>query len=128
MKLLTDECIHQPIIQLFRLHHHDVKDIKELGLSRMSDDDVLNLAKSKNRVLVTLNKKHFTKWKFFLEKEHPGIIVINIRPGNWRIINPFLDIFLYAVNEEELIGRYTIIYRDKAEIYSEIETYQTLVF
>ena len=37
MKLLTDECVHQPTIQLFRLHHHDVKDIKELGLSRMSD-------------------------------------------------------------------------------------------
>ena len=79
-------------------------------------------------MLVTLNKKHFTKWKFFLEKEHPGVIIINIRPGNWRIINPFLDIFLHAVNEEELNGRYTIIYRDKAEMYSEIETHQTLVF
>lgn len=128
MKLLTDECVHQPTIQLFRLHHHEVKDIKELGLSRMSDDDVFDLAKSENRVLVTLNKKHFTKWKFFLEKEHPGVIVINIRPSNWRIINPFVGIFLNAVNGEELIGRYTIIYRYKAEIYSEIEEYQTLVF
>jgi len=80
-RLCANENFPLPAVEELRRSGHDVLTIQEAGKADQStpDDEVLAFSKADDRVLLTLNRKHFTR----LHREQPdhtGIIVCSFDP------------------------------------------------
>ena len=78
-RLYTNENFPFPVVEILRQLGHDVLTIQETGRANeaLSDAEVLTFAISNNRILVTLNRRHF----IMLHQEQPshtGIIVCSL--------------------------------------------------
>lgn len=51
LKFLADENVFPSTLHILRSHNFDVKDIKELGLTEISDQAVMDLAKKEGRII-----------------------------------------------------------------------------
>ncbi|HEY0605920.1 MAG TPA: DUF5615 family PIN-like protein [Herpetosiphonaceae bacterium] len=80
-QLLADENFPLPAVTELRRLGHDVVTIAELGKANQafSDPDVLALAVTEGRALVTLNRKHFIRLHQ-TTPAHNGIITCTIDP------------------------------------------------
>ncbi len=77
----ADENFPQPVVEELRELGHDVLTTSESGKAeqKIPDEAVLSFATESNRVLLTLNRKHFIR----LHKERPnhaGIVVCTFDP------------------------------------------------
>lgn len=73
-RLLADENFPFPVTQELRVLGHDVMTLNELGKADQgfTDEAVLRLARSEDRAVLTLNRKHFVR--LHREgREHAGI-------------------------------------------------------
>jgi predicted nuclease of predicted toxin-antitoxin system len=77
MKLLANENLFEPIIEYLSALGHDVLNIREAGLSGISDDEVYQLACKDKRVIITMDKDFSRIFRFPPEK-CGGIIVVKI--------------------------------------------------
>ncbi|HVS00606.1 MAG TPA: DUF5615 family PIN-like protein [Thermoanaerobaculia bacterium] len=80
-RLYTNENFPRPVAEELRLLGHDVLTVQEAGYSEQAvpDTQVLDFAKSQERAVITLNRKHFLR----LHQERPdhsGIIVCTFDP------------------------------------------------
>jgi hypothetical protein len=80
-RFYTNENFPLPSTQALRALGHDVLTSLEAGKANQSvpDEDVLAFARQEGRILLTLNRKHFSK----LHKtntDHPGIIACTFDP------------------------------------------------
>ena len=75
-RLLADENFPLPAVEELRRLGHDVLTIQEAGKGNqsLSDEEVLSFAVSQNRVVLTLNRKHFIRLHGS-QSTHAGIIV-----------------------------------------------------
>ncbi|MDO8553377.1 MAG: DUF5615 family PIN-like protein [Candidatus Micrarchaeota archaeon] len=92
MKFLSDENIPTSLVKELRISGFDVKDIKEQKLFGMSDKNVLELAKSEDRIVLTYDKD-FLNLTNQTPFGHKGIIILrfsNQAPKN--VIERFLTI------------------------------------
>lgn len=74
-RLYTNENFPLPAAEELRRLGHDVLTIQEAGNSgrAIPDEQVLAFAKAQQRVVVTLNRKHF--WRLHQERpDHAGIV------------------------------------------------------
>ncbi len=81
-RLYADENFALPVVLELRRLGHDVMTTHEAGKSDQSipDDEVLRFASVENRMVLTLNRKHFLR----LHREapdHQGIIVCTYDPN-----------------------------------------------
>jgi hypothetical protein len=77
----ADENFPFPVVEELRVLGHDILTILESGKAgqKVPDDEVLSFAATNNRILLTLNRKHFIR----LHSENPkhaGIIVCTFDP------------------------------------------------
>jgi predicted nuclease of predicted toxin-antitoxin system len=106
MKLLVDEGVDKPIVDLLRATGFDVHYILETN-GGIDDEKVLQIANDENRILLTQDKD-FGEMVFRLRKVHLGIILIRlgvtISADKARIVN-------YALLEygEKLVNAFTVI-------------------
>jgi Domain of unknown function (DUF5615) len=72
----TDENFPQPVVEQLRELGHDVLTTLESGKAgqKIPDEEVLSFAAENNRVLLTLNRKHFIRLHSE-QPNHAGIIV-----------------------------------------------------
>ena len=110
-RLYANENFPLPAVEALRSLGHDVLTIHESGGAgqAMSDEAVLAFACAEQRVLLTLNRKHFVR----LHQSHPdhsGIIVCTFDPDFLRLAerihavltsHPHLDGQLLRVNRLE---------------------------
>jgi hypothetical protein len=80
-RLYANENFPLPVVQELRQLGHDVLTVVDTGKAGQAvpDDEVLAFATAGNRVLLTLNRKHFIR----LHHEHPdhaGIVVCTFDP------------------------------------------------
>jgi len=80
-RLYSNENFPLPVVEELRLCGHDVLTIQETGRANqaLSDEAVLDFARIEQRILVTLNRRHFVR----LHGEHPnhaGLIVCTYDP------------------------------------------------
>jgi len=75
-RFLADENFPLPVVEELRRLGHDVVTIQEAGRAnqQFSDKNVLNLASTGKRALMTLNRKHFIRLHE-VSANHAGIIV-----------------------------------------------------
>jgi uncharacterized protein with PIN domain len=80
-RLYTNENFPLPVVEQLRLLGHDTLTLQETGGAgrAVPDDVVLAFAASEDRILVTLNRKHFVR--LHGEKpDHAGIVVCTFDP------------------------------------------------
>ena len=118
MLFLTDANIFIPMVEGLRGLGHDVFDIKEAGLEKLSDDDIFQLAQNQKRILISMDKD-FSNILIYPPGDHHGIIVAKL----YRLkVNEATQIFLntiQALRTEDIQGNVVIIDRNRARIRKE---------
>lgn len=80
-RLYADENFPLPVVEALRQFGHDVVTAYESGNAeqKIPDETVLTFAATNNRVLLTLNRKHFIR--LHLERpDHKGVVVCTFDP------------------------------------------------
>jgi predicted nuclease of predicted toxin-antitoxin system len=106
MRLLVDEGVDKPIVDLLRTTGFDVHYILETHRG-IEDEKVLQIANEEDRILLTQDKD-FGEMVFRLRKTHLGIILIrlgtNTSAEKARLVN-----FALLEYGEKLINAFTVI-------------------
>lgn len=74
--IYADEQFPRAVVENLRLRGHDILTVQEAGKDnqKIPDEEVLAFAISKNRAVLTLNRRHFIRLHS-LQPDHAGIIV-----------------------------------------------------
>lgn len=80
-RFYSNENFPLPVVDELRRLGHDVLTIQETGKANqaMSDEDVLAFANKENRILLTLNRRHFIKLHN-KRQPHAGILACTFDP------------------------------------------------
>lgn len=80
-RLYSNENFPLPVVEELRNFGHDVLTIQETGKAgqAMSDEDVLEFANDKQRILLTLNRRHFLRLHN-KRQPHAGILACTFDP------------------------------------------------
>jgi predicted nuclease of predicted toxin-antitoxin system len=80
-RLYANENFPLPVVQALRQAGHDVTTVAETGRAEQSwpDTEVLNFATRDERILLTLNRRHFIRLHL-QNQSHAGIIVCTFDP------------------------------------------------
>jgi len=108
LRFLADENVPSRIVSHLVETGHDVVDVKELNASRISDNEVVNLAKKQERALITFDK-HFANILQYPPRETCGIIVVRIHPSIWEDVTKALDRFFKESNFDDLKGKLVVL-------------------
>jgi uncharacterized protein with PIN domain len=75
-RFYANENFPQPVVEALRLLGHDVLTVLETGNAGVSwsDENVLGFAISQNRILLTMNRRHFRRLQSQVPK-HAGIVL-----------------------------------------------------
>ncbi len=85
MRLLLDEMFSPLMAAQLRSRGHDVESIKGTGHERLSDSDVLDLARSQGRAIVTEDRKDFRPlYRAAVVPGGPGHLGMVFMTGNYR--------------------------------------------
>lgn len=112
MRMLIDECVYRLTTELLRSLGHDVRTVQEVGLEGHSNGDILRVAISDNRILVT-NDSHFSNIFLYPPSEHTGIIVLKMKPTIMSQVHTVLCRFLRAFSQNEIDRTLVIVDRSK---------------
>lgn len=114
MKFIADINIAQVVIKFLRQSGHDVVDVKKLFPIKV-DIDIIKLAQSENRIILTHDKDFLGLAKF--PKYQVGMIIIRL--SNQKTLNHLAKLkqLLEEDKEEVLIKSLTIITEDSIEHY-----------
>ena len=118
MLFLTDANVFVPMVEGLRQMGHDVFDLKEKDLERLSDSELYLLAQDQRRILVTMDKD-FSSILLYSPGEHHGIIVVKL----YRLkVAKATSLFLNAMNDikpENIPGNLVIIDPGRTRIRKE---------
>jgi predicted nuclease of predicted toxin-antitoxin system len=78
-RLYSNENFPLPVVEELRQFGHDVLTIQEAGVANQEipDEEVLAFATSRNRAVLTINRKHFLRLHKASSK-HAGIVVCTL--------------------------------------------------
>ena len=81
-QLLADENLIFPVVDLLRRYDYDIVTLSDMNLAGQAipDDEVLVLATSLKRCVITLNRKDFIKLHN-QQPDHAGILVCTVDPN-----------------------------------------------
>jgi predicted nuclease of predicted toxin-antitoxin system len=85
-RLYANENFPPPVVESLRKAGHDVITVAETGKAEQAcpDEDVLEFAAQDDRVLLTLNRKHFIRLHH-QRPDHAGIVVCTVDPDFARL-------------------------------------------
>lgn len=115
LKILTDECIHQDLIDFLRGLGFDVATAKESNLTGASDDSVFNFAIRSERTLLTFDRGFGDIFRFNIKKSS-GVIIILLSQMTKREIFQNSLIFLKSKMAQSLKGKLVVIGGRKVRI------------
>jgi len=115
MKFLADECCPAPVVRALRAAGHDVLSIAEAAAS-MPDPQVLDLARSEGRILITEDKdfgEHVVRGGLSV----PGLILLRLPAKRG---SDAADRVMHVIGElgGQLIGKYVVVLRDRIRLRS----------
>lgn len=82
---LADENVAPRVVHALRDHGYDVADVKERGLSGLTDQQVLQLAGRERRVVVT-HDRDFAHALFRPPARHHGIVIIRFSNQSPQVV------------------------------------------
>ncbi len=96
MRLLADENVPNPIVDLLRAEGHDVWWART-DLAGTSDVGLLELAESEARILLTLDKDF---WQIAVQRRSPleksGVVLFRVHPATAEKLAPLVKAFIEA--------------------------------
>ena len=106
MKFLADEGVDKPIVTMLRNKGFDIDYILEL-IPGATDETVLELAYSQQRILITQDKD-FGELVFRLHQPHHGIVLIRLEGYSPEFKAEIVTQFLKQ-HETEMLDGFTVI-------------------
>jgi len=81
-RLLADENFPLPVVDELRRLGHEVLTLRDIGQAgqALSDEAVLAVARTQQRAILTLNRKHFIRLHV-THSDHAGLVVCTFDPG-----------------------------------------------
>lgn len=111
MRFLLDQDVYAVTARFLISLGHDVVTASDLGLSRSSDADILNAARTQDRVLVTRDR-HFGSL-VYLAKLGQGVVYLRMVPSETAEVHEELASVLDAHSEEELVDAFVVVERGR---------------
>jgi len=108
MRLLTDQDIYHFTIEWLKKEGHDVITASELGMSRASDEKLLDKAKELNRIFVTRDKD-FGALVFLKNKVSCGVILLRSTPEDIEETQAELKSLFEEYEEKELYNLFCVV-------------------
>jgi predicted nuclease of predicted toxin-antitoxin system len=109
MRVLVDENLPRSLAGRLRQAGHDAIDLRERGLAGLSDTEVLALANSESRVLVSGNHKHFANVLLFPPARSCGIVVVRMPKCTIQAVMARIERVLAALREPHVRGSLIIV-------------------
>lgn len=113
---LTDENIFPRVVEFLRSHNFDVKDIRGELLVGISDEEIANLAKKEQRILLTFDK-HFGNILQYPPELYFGIIRFRIHPPVLNLVIKSVERFLNEFDLSKIRGKLIILEYDGYRVY-----------
>ena len=107
-RFLLDQNLSPQTTLFLRNLGYDITDTRELNLYGATDAEILQQAKSQNRIVITFNSD-FADVSDIPLGTHPGVIRLKIIPQTLGILHPLLEKRLIALEEENIGGCLVII-------------------
>jgi len=108
MKFLTDQDVYQVTVEFLKGLGYEVETAREAGLACAPDEEILERARKRGRVLVTRDKG-FGMLAFVRGEEHVGVILLRMEPATVEAVHQELQRFLKEHEEEDLEGVFVVI-------------------
>lgn len=109
MKILCDENMPARLVNELRAAGFDAVDVRERDLRGADDDQVLSLARSEGRIVVTMDLRRFGNLIATPPASTPGLIVVRMPSSGIRALVDRVVQFLTSASEERLLGALTIV-------------------
>lgn len=90
MKFLVDMGISQRTVEWLRNQGHDIVHLREQGLQKLDDEDILIKAKTEERIILTMDLD-FTNLLAWSKDTLPSVIIFRLGNENYDKINPQTD-------------------------------------
>ena len=108
MKLLIDHDVYKITIDFLKQQGHDIITAKELGLHTASDEELLEKAKTFDRLLITRDKD-FGMLVFLKKELCSGVICLKVTPSMIRDVHDELLKILEKYTENDLKTSFCVI-------------------
>ena len=116
MRLLADENFPRPIVEVLRAAGHDVLWART-DCNGWKDAVLLELAESKSRILITLDKDF---WQIAVQRKIPlqqsGVVLFRIRPATPEHLMPLVRTFIGA--SKPWAGHVSVLTADAIQMLS----------
>jgi len=110
-RFLTDENIPPALAEFLRQRGFDVKEVRGIGISGISDARIIELARGEERVLVTFDR-HFGNLLLYPVDTHFGIIRIRIHPSLLSDLIQSLEHFLIEFDLATMKGTLIVLEKE----------------
>ncbi|CAN5821744.1 DUF5615 family PIN-like protein [soil metagenome] len=118
MKVKLDENLGRRSIELFKESGHEVSTVTKQQLGGTSDDELIEVCRVEDRVLVTLDLD-FSNVLRFPPQRYAGIVVLRVpHPIELDDIYERIRTLLKALEHEELDGKLWIVEQDRMREYA----------
>ncbi len=101
IRLIVDEHIPKDVINRLRMWDVDVKAVKDIEMRGASDEEILEIAKDEERVILTADQKDFPR--LAKNTDHPGMIVITKRMSTKEILKETMKV-LDTMDSEDIVN------------------------
>lgn len=114
MRLFLDHCVSKRTVEHLRQLGHDILTSKELGKEQAFDPDILDVATSTDRVLVT-EDRGFGDVRKYPPGRHQGFLVLRVRnPALRTALHRNLEAFLGSTDRDAIRG--CLVLLDEARV------------
>jgi predicted nuclease of predicted toxin-antitoxin system len=107
MKFLIDQDVYAVTIRFLRELGHDVLPVAQLNLSRADDSELLETARTQDRIFMTRDRDF--GGLVFIQGIVTGVIYLRILPANQNAVHQELARVLQRYSEDELKSAFVVV-------------------
>lgn len=107
MRFLLDQDVYAKTIRFLEDTGHDLVQVSKLGLSRASDEVVLQTAQAQNRILITRDRDYGNL--VFVQVLGTGVIYLRILPATLADVHAELNRVIVTYSEEALSKAFVVV-------------------
>ena len=118
MKFLFDESVELRLSQYLKAQGHDVKTVVTDYTYSIEDSEILKIARSEQRILIT-NDKDFGELVFRYHHTHTGVILLRLKRVPFRVkqerLAEVINTYQHALRHFLIVTLYTVRIRKSVQ-------------
>lgn len=115
MKFKLDENLPTDLVQIFRSAGHDASSVFEQNLSGEKDQTLLDICRSEDRVLITLDLD-FADVRSYPPDQNRGIVVLRLQRQDKPHVENIIKRLLAVFDSEQVDARLLIVDENRVRI------------